>query len=60
LSGASAGPRDKKTIAETAVCEDLCTIRPLRGADVSIISADCLVGARIGQRGSANEKCGDH
>jgi hypothetical protein len=60
LSAASAGPRDKKTIAETAVCEDLCTIRPLRCGDVSVIFADCLVGAHGGQGRRANEECGDH
>ena len=36
LSAASAGPLDKKTIAERAVCEDLCKIRPLAGASANV------------------------
>ena len=36
LSAASAGPLDKKTIAERAVCEDLCKIRPLAGGSANV------------------------
>src|SRR5437763_111377 len=36
LSAASAGPLDKKTIAQRAVCEDLSKIRPLAGASANV------------------------